>query len=123
MILWISLLGCVCLIFSVAWADEIRYDKANRRDPFVPLVGPHALHGRGVMGNGGFHIEGIIFDPSGGSVALMAGEIVREGDEIQGAKLVRILPDRVVFLQEGEETIVWLRDEIAGSEPGAEKPG
>lgn len=97
--------------FSVAGAEEIRYDRADRRDPFAPLVGPYALEGK-ILGEGGISIEGIIFDPKAGSYALVGGQIYREGESVEGAKLVHIFPDRVILLQESEEIVIWLREEI-----------
>jgi len=44
---WSCLLGLAIwlAIFPLAQAGEIRYDKGNRRDPFQPLIGPHAFRG------------------------------------------------------------------------------
>lgn len=99
-------------IFSLVWAEEIRYDSGNRRDPFQPLVGPGALTAALGPASGGIEIEGIVYDPKGGSYAVISGEIYREGESLNGIKLVQILSDRVVFLQEGEEVVIWLREEI-----------
>lgn len=99
------------LFFSIAHAKEIRYDTAQRRDPFIPL--------RGVEGGGGggeLPIEGIIFDPQKGSYVVVKGEIYREGEEVEGSTVIKILSDRVVFSQESKEVIVWLREEILKKE-------
>ena len=99
------------LFFSVAQAGEIRYDRANRRDPFQPLVGPHALQGGGT-GKDAFPVEGIVFDPPKGSYVLIGGEIYREGDTVNNAQVIKIVPDRVILNQESEEVVIWLREEI-----------
>lgn len=112
--LWlVGLLGSV-LIISIAEAGEIRYDSADRRDPFRPLAGPHALQKGG--GKDGFAIEGIVFDQKKGSYAVVGGEIYREGDSLKGAQLIKILPDRIIINQQSEEITIWLREEIV--EPG-----
>ena len=101
-------------IFSLALAEEMSYDTASQRDPFVPLIGPGAM--RSDAGRDAFAVEGIIFDPNGGSYAVIAGEIYREGEEISGSKVVKIMPDRVVFLQKKKELVIWLREEIVRRE-------
>ena len=95
------------IIFSIADAAEIRYDKGNRRDPFVPLNARVAQSGKG-----DFAIEGIVFDPNQGSYAIIQEEIYREGESFNGSKIVRVLPDRVILLQEGKELVIWIREEI-----------
>ncbi len=112
--LFVGGLAAGVVIFSVAEAGEIRYDTANRRDPFRPLVGPHALRKEG--GKNSFAIEGIVFDQKKGSYAVIGGEIFREGDSINEAQLIKIFPDRVIVNQQSEEIVIWLREEIA--EPG-----
>ena len=69
-------------------------------------------------GSGEWSVEGIVFDPWGGSYAVIRGDIYREGDEIEGSKLVRIFPDRVILLQESREVIAWLREEIMTKKEG-----
>ena len=104
------------VIFSIAEAEEIRYDSVDRRDPFVPLMGLETLQS-GAQGDS-LSIEGIIYDPNGGSYAVIGGEAYQEGEDVGGVKLARILPDRVIFLQGNQEVVSWLREEIV---PESEK--
>lgn len=97
-----------CTIFSIAMAEEIRYDSDGRRDPFAPAL---SRTGSGSESNG-FLIEGIVFDPRGGSYALINGQIYREGESLDGSQLVKIMPDRLILLQNSEEVVMWLREEI-----------
>lgn len=110
-ICFLFLCGALIFSFSLAPAGEIKYDTAGRRDPFVPLVGPD-----GVMSfrtkSADFIVEGIIYDPSGDSMVIVNGEVVRPGDYVRGASVVSIFRDRVILLQEDEEKIIWLREEI-----------
>ena len=106
------------LIFPIALAKEIRYDSAGRRDPFVPLTGFEAFsegHGDSLS------VEGIIYDPNGSSYAVIGGEAYKEGQEIEGVKLIRIFPDRVIFLQDNQEVVNWLREEIVQEEKSSLK--
>ncbi len=100
------------IIFSLAHAEEIRYDRADKRDPFASLVGPHASRVAGGIAREAFQLEGVVFDPKKGSYAIIDGTIYREGESIDGGQLVKILPDRVVVLQESNKVIIWLREEI-----------
>ena len=109
--IWLLLVSFI-LFFPVAAVGEIRYDKGSRRDPFEPLLGPHAFQGARGLGKAAFPVEGIIFDPQEGSYAVIGGEIYREGESVNGAKLIKILPDRVILLQESEQLVIWLREEI-----------
>ncbi|GEM_PF-1337650 len=98
--------------FASAIAEEIKYDKGDRRDPFTPLVGPHAGKKMEIV-NQRLPIEGIIFDPdAGGSYVLIGGQVFQEGDAIEEAQIVRILPNRIILLQQSKEVVIWLREEI-----------
>lgn len=100
------------MIFSIAVAGEIGYDKGRRRDPFVPLTGTFGYPGGRAFEPDGGGVEGIVFDPKGGSYAVIGGEIYREGEEVHGAKLIKISSDRVILLEESEEIVIWLRQEM-----------
>jgi hypothetical protein len=108
--------------FSLAFADEIRYDSGNRRDPFVPLIGPGgALILK--FNPGDLNIEGIIYDPKGtGSLVLVNGEFYKEGQTVNNSTIVSIFKDRVVFSQDNEEKILWIRDEVVASDGNSPKP-
>jgi hypothetical protein len=110
-----TVLGLGFAFFSLAFADEIRYDSGNRRDPFVPLVGP----GGSVIvkfNPGDLNIEGIIFDPKGsGSLVLVNGEFYKEGQTVNKATIMSIFKDRVILRQDDEEKVLWIRDEVVGS--------
>lgn len=117
--LFIPALLHLFLFFSVAEGAQISYDKGDRRDPFVPLK---KLAGPGLTtdAEGEPRLDGIIYDPTGDSYAVFAGEIYREGDKIAGANLIRVFPERVVLQRESQETIIWLHEEVAAGEPGIE---
>lgn len=106
LVLWAGL----GLLFSVAFAGEIRYDSSQIRDPFIPLRISQA-DGEG-LGQNGLTVEGIVFDPRGSSYAVIGGEIYKEGEELKGTKIVKIMPDRVIFFQGNEEVTSWIREEV-----------
>lgn len=104
--------------FPVAFASDVQYHSEGRRDPFVPLVGPNGMISRQIK-TSDIQIEGIIFDPQGGSVAVINGEVYRPGESVKEARIVQIFKDRIILVQEDEEKTVWLREEIAN--PAAAK--
>ncbi len=66
---------------------------------------------------GDLNIEGIIYDPKGnGSLVLVNGEFYKEGQSVNNSTVMSILKDRVVFRQDAEEKILWLRDEVVPSD-------
>ena len=102
---------------TLAAADEIHYESAGRRDPFIPLVGPGGAVSRGFNPEG-LSVEGIIYDPPYGSLALINGEFYQEGATVQKANVISIFKDRVILAQGDEEKTLWVREEIVS---GAEK--
>lgn len=100
------------IFFPVVFAEEIRYDSGGRRDPFIPLIGEGGTLKKGLDPTG-LIVEGIIIDPKEGSMALINGELYKEGDHVQNANLIRIFHDRVILAQEDEEKTLWIREEIA----------
>lgn len=107
----------VCCFFNFftlcsVYGEELTYHTGDRRDPFVPLVGPDGI----MMLKGktsDFVVEGIIFDPREGSLALINGEMYKPGDSVNEAVIIQIFKDRVLLSIEDEEKIIWLREELA----------
>lgn len=90
---------CVTNIFA--------YDEHGKKDPFVPLV---TKEGRFVVNTpkpettvSDIFLEGIIFDPRGASVAIINGEVLREGESF-GTVSVKQITDSfvIVFINEKE---------------------
>ncbi len=100
-----------CFSQSVSAAEEIRYEHGERRDPFISLVEPGGVVRKGVS-TSGLNIEGIIYDPKAGSIALINGQPYKEGDSIDNLNLISILKDRIILAQDDEEKILWIREEI-----------
>ncbi len=86
------------------------YQSRGKRDPFVPLltsegqrVNPPGLDEE--VGNGlkQMTLQGIVFDPKSESYAILNGRVVREKEEIDGMKILKIEPEAVTLLIEGQE--------------------
>ena len=99
--LWMNL-----SIFSIVASSET-YEATAKRDPFVPLVTGQKEAVRGLYGVetlDDLNIEGIVFDPVKGSVAIVNGEIVREGEVRDNLKVIKIQPNGVLFeINESQE--------------------
>ena len=63
------------------------------RDPFAL---PPSSGGTGAKGDGEFLLSAIIFHPGGGA-AIINNKILRQGDMIEGRRIMTILKDRVVL--------------------------
>ncbi len=95
--------GQVC---TLAWAQ---YNSRGKRDPFVPLVTsegrriyPPGLDEAVDTGVSGLTLQGIVFDSKAGSVAIINNQIVREKEEVDGMKVLKIRPTSVTMLVEGQ---------------------
>lgn len=53
-------------------------------------------------------LEGIVYDPKGGSVAIMDGTLVRVGDLVGETEILSIEPSQVLVLKEGVEQALRL---------------
>lgn len=86
--------------------DKFTYDAQGRRNPFIPLV---TADGRLLQldveeAKGDIAIEGIIYDEQGGvSYAIVNGSVVKAGDFVNDAQVLRIEKDKVVLIKEGKE--------------------
>ena len=106
--LWI--LPAVFAIISSARAtaaEDIVYDAHGKRDPFVALVTLTSKVSSGLMGIDSIDeiaVEGVVYDPKNGSVVVINGSVLKEGEETSGVKVVKIKPDGVLLSLNGAET-------------------
>lgn len=103
------------LLAGHLFAEEVfKYDSEGQRDPFVPLVskgGMYVSDAYGISSIKDVRLEGIVWDEPGGSIAIINGEIVKEGQEIGVLKVLKIERDAVVFDADGEVVKVELVNE------------
>ena len=92
--------GCLLTHFPMAFAEEFRYDSHGRRDPFTATL----MKGGEVMPmQKDIRLEGIVFDPIHGSMAIVNSRMMREGDSINGLILVKLDENKAIFNRgEGE---------------------
>lgn len=108
-------------IETVCVTNISAYDEHGKKDPFVPLV---TKEGRFVVNAPkpeasvtDIFLEGIIFDPRGASVAIINGEVLREGETF-GAVLVKKITDSFVIVAISEKEYI-----LNVFEPGKQEEG
>lgn len=99
-VMWWAVLLYGVMAGGVAWSAEaqpFQYDAHGRRDPFEPLVSPtgELRTPRSGGATGALHVEGILWDPKE-PLAIVNGDIRRQGDEIEGYRIVEIRRDAIV---------------------------
>jgi len=105
----------VIAISSQGFAEEaFKYNPKAKRDPFVPLTsetGGYASDAYEASAIEDIRLEGIVWDDVRGSIAIINGEIAKEGDAIGSMKVLKINKDNVVFDVSGQEVRIDLNNE------------
>ena len=89
----------------VSAAEPTTYDAHGKRDPFVPLVTMAMKSSSSgllsVENIDELSIEGVVYDPAHGSVVIVNGTILKEGEELGSVKVLEIKPEGAKFLING----------------------
>ncbi|GEM_PF-1435703 len=107
----ILLLSTIHYPLSILLAEEEKfvYNSHNKRDPFYPIVseqGEFLASTEAVENlNGDLALEGIVWDEKGGSVAIINGAIVQQGEQV-GMYQVRMIQETTVLLESEEGELV-----------------
>jgi type II secretory pathway component PulC len=82
------------------------YDSQGNRDPFMALLTkdgrPVTVYGS-ISSIGDVVVEGILFDPQGGSFVIINDMILKHGDSISGVTVKKIEINSVVLSFKGED--------------------
>ena len=109
------LLFCAVLFFGEGIAAErFIYESGDRRDPFVPLLRRGVQHVAGLEGissSDDIRLEGIIYDPSGESMVVLNGVILKEGDRTSNIAIGKIMERSAVVYVSGKPFIIKLMQE------------
>lgn len=108
--------GVVCLLLSggSGQASDAGTDSgAPRRDPFIPLITPAGflMSVEPQQKNAALRLEGVTYDPNGGSIAVINGQLLQVGDEISDAVVISIEAARVTVIQDNKKIDLELRRE------------
>jgi len=90
--------------------NSLEVEQKARQKVSTTGPGPRHMSQTSILGM----IKGIVFYENNGA-ALIAGEVVREGDVLLGVKIVKISPDFVEFDKQGNQ---W-KQEVGQSPPAA----
>ena len=98
------------------FADGPAYQSHEKRDPFTPLVTSSSRQSPGLMSIeriDDLMVEGIVYDPKKGSVVILNGTVLREGEELGGIKIKKIEKNGVRLILNGTETFKSLYQDDA----------
>jgi hypothetical protein len=96
---------------SYAAAEEFAYDSKGKRDPFIPLITKEVAMVTGledVQLIDDVTLEGIVWEGGGGSIAVLNGVIVREGEEYGSIKIEK--ESVKLFINEEEFTVNLVKE-------------
>ncbi len=84
--------------------EKFVYDAAGRRNPFIPLI---TTDGRLIKlytkaSKQPLNVQGIIYDNTGMSYALVNDMVVQVGDIVDGNQVLRIEENKVSFVKDGQ---------------------
>lgn len=110
------LLACAVLFIFCFWLisfaqDSFLYNDQGKRNPFIPLL---TADGRLLKldredSTTGLSIEGIIYDKQGISYAIVNGQIVKVGDEVNDYRVLKIEDNKVIFIKDGQPLEIELK--------------
>ena len=103
-------------LLSFAESDFV-YDAKGKRNPFIPLVTNEGrlikLDKEEEKGSTDLAIDGIIYDKSGLSYAIINAAVVGVGDYVGEYRVLKVESDRVVFLKQDQIREVFITQEGA----------
>jgi len=99
-------------VFSFGQTDFV-YEVKGERNPFMPLVTPEGMliKIKSRVTSGALDIEGIIYDKTAMSYAIVNGLVVKVGDYVGDNQVLRIEEKKVVFIKDGQPFEVDLKNE------------
>jgi len=88
------------------------YDSKGRRDPFLSLVSPegYLINVEPFSDASEVNLEGIIYDPSGKSFAIINTQVVKNGDKIGLFEVLKIEENKVILLKDAERFEIELKE-------------
>ena len=99
-------IAALLLLTPIAFGESGNYESQGKRDPFVPLVGldrPAISKLEDVTSIADVNLEGIATGAKGRLVAILNGEIVREGEKFGGIEIVKITKKAITIRMEGND--------------------
>ncbi len=95
-------------------APEFSYYSKGTRDPFLPLITGDVRTSMGlrtVETIEDVKFEGIIFDPAGGSLVMLNGEVLRENQRVYNVRIIEIQPEAVTLSVYDQEHTIYIEED------------
>lgn len=117
----LTILAAFAALASAAAAQTFQYDSKGRRDPFTPPVeSGKPITDAEITGKltelKGIEVQGIIWDEKN-PMAMIEDEIITEGQNFRGAKVVDIQEHAVVMEFKGEMVTIRVKEEEEAPAP------
>ncbi len=106
--------GMIRGVAAAASGDETLYNAHGKRDPFVPLITLTTREAAGLLGVENIDeivVEGIVYDPKHGSVVIVNGSVLKEGEDLGNVKVIHIKPEGATLSVNGVEGFKTLYQE------------
>ena len=105
----------LCAGSPAAWA---LYESKGKRNPFIPLLltdgqritPPPDEEELDPMGLGSLVLQGVVYDPSGDSTVILNGQLLRENEEWEGIRVLKIESNTVTIWKDGETHELTVRE-------------
>jgi hypothetical protein len=111
-IVYIIIVAVACGLWACAGSG---YESNGRRDPFFPLIGQEKGDRPGgleeIISVEDILLEGVAIGPSGKSIAILNGEMVKENDKFGLIQIKKILKNTVELSVEGKDYTLSLQEE------------
>ena len=98
-------LMAVIIFASLSAGENYKYESGGKRDPFVPLVGidrPAVSRLEDVTSIADVKLEGTASGPGGKVIAILNGEIVKEGDRFGDIEIKKVTKKTVTIIMGGK---------------------
>jgi hypothetical protein len=108
--LWIilNISSIVFMKYTPAEEETIIYDGKGKRDPLMPLIKQRTtteVSGlEGVESIDQVGLEGVVYDPSGVSMVIINGVVLREGEKEHAVEVIKIRENGALFRINEEES-------------------
>ncbi len=108
----VFLLSIIVVAGARASVRSFTYQDKGNRDPFISLVtqdGRVLPGARPLSETGNIELEGIIWDPSGKSMAIINGKLVKEKQRIMNMQVLKIKKASVILQKGGKVMVINLK--------------
>ncbi|MDO8525559.1 MAG: hypothetical protein Q7S07_03625 [Candidatus Omnitrophota bacterium] len=96
-------------------AEQFQYESRGKRDPMIPLIGREkpsgAVQFSEIATAGDVSLEGIVASTSGSSMAIINGELVKEGFRAGEVEIKKITKNSVTLAISGKEYTIPLPEQ------------